>query len=161
MKKTAVLSPCRKYRYELHREWGDGGMCAFIGLNPSTADETEDDPTIRRCIGFAKSWGYGSLCMINLFAFRATQPADMKKALDPVGPQNLATLEKIYAEARIVVAAWGAHGTYKGQGAICLRKFPGLHYLSLTSSGAPGHPLYLKSDLRPKPFNSVVKEDWE
>ena len=79
--KTATFSECRKYRYTLWRRW-DGlfasGYAMFIGLNPSTADETNDDPTIRRCIGYARDWGYGGLCMTNLFAFRATLPKNMK-----------------------------------------------------------------------------------
>lgn len=93
MKKTAKLSDCRTYRYELWRTWDESKPYAmFIGLNPSTADETEDDPTIRRCINFAKTWGYGGLCMTNLFAYRATQPEDMKRASDPIGNKNDETL---------------------------------------------------------------------
>lgn len=89
---TAKFSPDRKYRYSLWRSW-DGlwptdGYVLFIGLNPSTADETKDDPTIRRCIGYAKAWRFSTFCMGNIFAFRATLPADMKKAQDPVGPEN-------------------------------------------------------------------------
>jgi len=83
MKSHATFSPCRKYRYSLFRIWDeDKSLVLFIGLNPSTADEKEDDPTIRRCINFAKQWGwgYGGLIMGNLFSFRATQPSDLKQA---------------------------------------------------------------------------------
>ena len=85
----AVFSPCRTYRYALSRVWAaDKPYALFIGLNPSTADETLDDPTIRRCIDFAKRWGYGGLVMANLFAYRATNPSEMKAATDPVGVAN-------------------------------------------------------------------------
>lgn len=100
-----AFSEDRAFRYTLWREWDVDSLtgCAddlphghqfaqFIGLNPSTADETRDDPTIRRCIGFAKLWGYGALCMTNLFAFRATKPRDMRQAADPIGPENMALL---------------------------------------------------------------------
>jgi hypothetical protein len=80
MERSATISPCRMFRYALWRRWGSGPYAMFIGLNPSTADEQNDDPTIRRCIGFAQSWGYDALCMANLFAYRATKPTDMKNA---------------------------------------------------------------------------------
>ena len=79
----------------------------FVGLNPSTADETNDDPTIRRCISFAQAWGYEGLCMTNLFAFRATEPSDMMKSPDPVGPENDQALINLAESAGVVVAAWG------------------------------------------------------
>lgn len=159
MTKSARLSDCRTFRYELHRRWGPGPMVAFIGLNPSTADETEDDPTIRRCIRYARDWGYDALCMVNLFAFRATDPTVMKKQTDPVGPDNLATLKRVSTEARMLIAAWGTHGVHLGQGAKIAKELPRLHCLSKTSAGFPGHPLYLKADLKPFPFN-FVEEDW-
>src|SRR4051812_29172166 len=76
----AELSPCRRYRYELWRKWDEGEVCCFIGLNPSTADETTDDATIRKCRKYAKRWGFAGMLMLNVFAFRATNPADMKAA---------------------------------------------------------------------------------
>lgn len=81
MIKGAQFSQCRKYRYALWRTWDDDSHITFIGLNPSTADETEDDPTIRRCIAYAKKWEFGGINMLNLFAFRATSPGDMKRAV--------------------------------------------------------------------------------
>lgn len=149
MERGAHLSPCRTYRYALWRRWGGGPHAMFIGLNPSTADETADDPTIRRCIGFARAWGYGALCMTNLFAYRATQPADMKKATDPIGWENDAYLRRLAAEAGVVVAAWGAHGAFKGRDQSVRLSVRGLHYLRLTKDGHPGHPLYLPASLRP------------
>jgi hypothetical protein len=121
----------------------------FIGLNPSTADETQDDPTIRRCIGFARAWGFDGLCMANLFAYRATEPADMKNAVDPIGCENDSALSSWAHDAGVVVAAWGAHGTYKGRDQSVRLLVPGLHYLRLTKDGHPGHPLYLPASLRP------------
>ena len=150
MERSATLSACRTYRYALWRRWGRGDYAMFIGLNPSTADETNDDPTIRRCIGFARAWGYGALCMANLFAFRATQPADMKKATDPVGWENDHTLQTLARGAGVVVAAWGAHGTHKGRDQSVRLLVPDLHYLRLTKDGHPGHPLYLPADLKPQ-----------
>lgn len=106
LKTDAVLSTCRKYRFALWRIWDESKPYAMIiGLNPSTADEKEDDPTIARCIGFARSWGYGGLCMANLFAFRATEPADIFAASDPIGPGNDEWLIKLADGAGVVVAA--------------------------------------------------------
>ena len=107
----AELSDCGLYRYLLTRTWD--AQCervVFIGLNPSTADATEDDPTIRRIIGFARSWGYGGVDMLNLFAFRATDPSDLKAAVDPVGPKNDRYLAEYTSRSHATVAAWGVHG---------------------------------------------------
>ena len=82
----------------------------FVGLNPSTADEVSDDPTVRRCISYAKAWGYAGLCMTNIFAFRATDPKDMKAVHDPVGMDNDMHLLRVSRHAGVVIAAWGAHG---------------------------------------------------
>lgn len=156
IERSAVLSPCRTYRYALTRRWGRGPYAMFIGLNPSTADETHDDPTIRRCIAFARAWGYEALCMTNLFAYRATQPADMKKAADPVGWENDSTLTTLARCSGVVVAAWGAHGTYKGRDQSARLLVPRLHYLRLTKDGHPGHPLYLPASLKPIAFDDEL-----
>lgn len=144
----ATFSPCRLYRYRLTRRWGDGPTCAFVMLNPSTADEMQDDPTIRRCIGFAKREGCGRLVIGNIFAFRATDPADMKAAADPVGPENDEHLIQIMLEADgPVVAAWGAHGAFLGRAANVLRLTDApLQCLGVTKHGAPRHPLYIRAD---------------
>ena len=149
MERSATLSTCRRYRYVLSRRWGDGPAAMFIGLNPSTADETADDPTIRRCVAYAKAWGYGALCMTNLFAYRATQPTDMLAQEDPIGPENDAYLRRLAADAGVVVAAWGTHGVHQGRDAQVRTLLPNLHYLRLTKDGHPGHPLYLPATLRP------------
>lgn len=153
MKRNTCFSPCRTYRYALWREWiGGSGYAMFVGLNPSTADEMLDDPTIRRCIAFAKSWGYAALCMTNLFAYRATEPKDMMAVADPVGPGNDAFLQALAPEAGVVVAAWGAHGTFGGRDQEVRRLLPALHCLALTKDGHPGHPLYLPKTLTPAPY---------
>jgi len=150
----ATFSPCRTWRYSLLRRWANGGDYAmFIGLNPSTADETQDDPTVRRCIRYAQSWGYSALYMTNIFAYRATDPKVMKGAFDPVGPDNDETLIRLAADAGIVVAAWGNHGTHHGRENVVrhfARFVKRLHVLKLTKGGHPCHPLYLKADLKPK-----------
>ncbi|HEC24975.1 MAG TPA: DUF1643 domain-containing protein, partial [bacterium] len=104
METYANLSECRKYRYALWRTWDELKPCAmFIGLNPSTADETEDDPTIKRCINYSKDWGYGGLCMVNLFAFRATSPSDMRASIEPIGSDNDEWIQKLSKEAGVIV----------------------------------------------------------
>jgi hypothetical protein len=158
MQRGAHLSPCRKYRYALWRRWSGGPQAMFIGLNPSTADETEDDPTIRRCIAFARDWGYGALCMANLFAYRATEPADMLAQDDPIGPDNDEYLRRLAGESGVVVAAWGTHGVHRGRDAAVFAMIPTLHYLKLTKDGHPGHPLYLPANLRPLEFARAAQE---
>jgi len=156
---TAWFSPCRRYRYALWRTWGAGTRYAmFVGLNPSTADETADDPTIRRCVAFAKSWGLDALCMTNLFGFRATDPKDMFAAEDPIGEGNDVTLDKIAEDAAVIVGAWGNHGVYLNRDQDVRARLYRLHYLRLTKSNQPQHPLYLPSDLVPIPFNAEF--DW-
>lgn len=157
MKNTARLSRCRRYRYALWRTWDDTlPRVLFIGLNPSTADETSDDPTLVRCMNYAKAWGYGGVCTGNLFAFRATDPRDMKRAhrdgLDPLGPENDRWLEKLAAEAELAVAAWGNDGAWLDRSAQVRKLLPELHCLKLNRSGEPAHPLYQKADLLPIPW---------
>jgi len=130
----------------------------FVGLNPSTADEVNDDPTVRRCIRFAKDWGYGGLVMMNAFAFRATDPRVMQAAPDPVGPDNdywLLEMAKIRVrQGAVIVAAWGNHGVYQNRHQNILRLFQDagvpLHCLGITKTGYPKHPLYVKADTRPR-----------
>ncbi len=130
----------------------------FIGLNPSTADETNDDPTIRRCIGYARGWGYSGLCMTNLFAYRARFPKDMKACEDPIGPDNNRTLIKMAKNAGVLIAAWGIDGVYKGRDVEVRKMIPHLNYLSLTKDGFPGHPLFLPKGLRPMPWPKEMKD---
>jgi hypothetical protein len=161
--RQTILSPCRKYRYTLWREWGSEVLftgeervddyAVFIGLNPSTADETKDDPTIRRCVNFAKHWGYGAFLMMNLFAWRDTKPANMMKASDPVGPLNDFYLFELAKNAGIVIAAWGANGNHKGRADYIadLFKEAGIKLTALRTNddGSPGHPLYVPAETKP------------
>ena len=122
-----------------------------IGLNPSTADETQDDPTIRRCKRFAKDWGYGGLIMTNLFAIRATDPKEMIKHPEPVGEDNNDWLSASAKDAGIILAAWGAKGGHKNRDRVVkflLRKNR-IMCLGLTKQGQPKRPLYIKADTKP------------
>ena len=151
MKNTAKLSSCRSYRYALWRTWDDTKpFVLFVGLNPSTADEKTDDATLTRCINFAKAWGYGGVCMSNLFAFRATQPLDMKAASDPIGKDNNSWLKTLAKNAGIVVAAWGNDGAYLNRSTDVKKVLLNLHYLKMNKSGEPAHPLYLSAKLTPQ-----------
>lgn len=149
----AVISECGLYRYVLTRTWDAAKpYVAFVGLNPSTADEVNDDPTIGRCIAFSKAWGYGGLVMLNLFAFRATQPADMIAAADPIGPLNDFYLREYAAGAGATIASWGVAGAHLQRGAAVRSMLPGLKCLWLTKDGFPKHPLYVKGDKIPFDF---------
>lgn len=152
---TAVISPCGKYRYSLFRRWAEGPTCTFIMLNPSTADEQNDDPTIRRCIGFAKREGCGALMVVNMFGYRATDPGDLLLVDDPFGRENAPTLATaIETSNGPVIAAWGAWGPLKQAAKVLADEYPGqLLCLGLTKNGSPRHPLYVKADAPLIPFN--------
>lgn len=148
----AIFSPDRTYRYMLWRQW-DASLpkCTFIGLNPSTADERVDDPTIRRCIRFARDWGYGRMQMLNIFAYRATDPLVMRLAEDPVGPDNDQWLAKAATVSAMNVAAWGIHGKYRDRQRYVGLLLSGLdiYCLGTTRSGCPRHPLYMRAATQP------------
>ncbi|HEY7906212.1 MAG TPA: DUF1643 domain-containing protein [Wenzhouxiangella sp.] len=153
MKREATFSSCQRYRYSLLREWSaTQSKVLFVGLNPSTADAELDDPTIRRCIGFAKAWGFGGLYMGNLFAYRSTDPKGLLATSDPIGPDNDAVLLQLAQAASLVVAAWGNHGTLMDRAEQVKSLCRPLSILKLNRSGQPAHPLYLKGDLRPMPW---------
>jgi hypothetical protein len=156
MLRSAAFSPCRRYRYSLSRVWNPKlPSVMFVGLNPSTADEREDDPTVRRCVGFARKWNFGGLILVNLFAYRSTDPASLLQADDPVGPEND---EHILASARAaerVVLAWGAKGSLFDRDQHVLSLLPGAHCLGFTKEGYPKHPLYLAGNTRARPFREV------
>lgn len=149
----AIFSPSRTHRYQLWRRWDDRPMLNVIGLNPSTADETANDPTIRRCIGFAKLWGYGGLMMTNIFAFRATDPQDMKRSLNPIGTANNPNIVSAALKSSRTLVAWGTHGAFMGRGVAVLQLLAGARIspicLGVTTKGHPKHPLYMASDTRP------------
>ena len=151
MEKGAEFSPCRTWRYVLWRKWdwqGFGNQVMFVGLNPSTADESLDDPTIRRCVAFAKAWGYGGLLMMNVFAYRATNPKDMKKAVDPIGPGNDEAFCFRRSQVGLIVAAWGTHCPIEREIAVCRWIGKPIHCLGRTINGRPKHPLYLRADTK-------------
>jgi hypothetical protein len=143
VKSDAQFSECRKYRYALWRIWDESKpYVMFIGLNPSTADESEDDPTIKRCVDFAKSWGYGGLCMTNLFAYRSTDPAKLQIEQDPIGFENDNWLRNLSKSAGVVVAAWGNGGAYLGRSKEVTSMIKNLKCIKLNKTGEPAHPLY-------------------
>ena len=147
--KNATFSDCRKYRYALSRTWnGKKKTILFIGLNPSTADEKIDDPTIRRCINYAQNWGYGSLLMVNLFAYRATLPSELKNVKNPIGNDNDLHIIELSKKADIAVAAWGNEGTLLNRDKEVKKILPNLMCLKINKSGQPAHPLYQKKDLK-------------
>ncbi len=151
MESSARFSDCRLYRYELWRIWENSkNYCMFIGLNPSIADETLNDPTVRRCIDYAQRWGYGALCMTNIFAYRATDPNVMMKIEEPIGFDNDRTLKTLSSAAGIVIAAWGKHGSHINRGKQIIDMIPSLHCLKRNGDGSPAHPLYLKKTLEPQ-----------
>ncbi len=157
IKSGAKFSKCGMYRYSLWRRWvsHDDTRVLFIMLNPSTADETENDPTITRCIGYAQSWGFGELVVCNLFAYRSTDPKHIKYATDPVGADNNALIIEQVMVADLIVCAWGSRGSHLGRSEEVMKLIKGYepHYLKMTKSGEPSHPLYLKKVLTPLRFD--------
>lgn len=157
MQRSATLSPCGIYRYDLQRRWGEGPAVVFIGLNPSTADATVDDNTIRRMVGYATSWGRSAITVVNLFALRSKAPTLLRTHPDPVGPENDAVLRAAAADgSALVVAGWGNHGGFIDRARHVVRIFPRLHVLKLTGAGQPAHPLYLPSALTPQPWTPTL-----
>ncbi|MCB7129847.1 MAG: DUF1643 domain-containing protein [Candidatus Brocadiales bacterium] len=152
----AIFSDDRVYRYLLWRTWDmsmEQDRVMFIGLNPSTADETEDDPTIRRCIRFAQRWGYGGLYMTNIFGYRSTTPKELSKlGVEPIGPANDSWLVAYRQRSQLVIAAWGTGGALGSRGETVKELLPDLHCLGVTKKGHPKHPLYLKANTEWKVF---------
>lgn len=149
---VAVYSDCEAYRYLLTRVWDDAlPRALFVMLNPSTATEVQNDPTVERCERRARALGFGAFRVTNIFAFRATDPRAMRAVADPVGPENDAairgSLDWAGDPADRIVCAWGTHGAHLGRGAAVERLLREsgreLHHLGLTAAGAPKHPLYI------------------
>lgn len=149
---TAKISECGQYRYSLTREWGDGkATVCWLMLNPSTADAEMDDPTIRRCIGFSKAWGADRLEVVNLYAYRATDPKRLLAVADPIGPENDREIERATTAATWVVAAWGTKGGDRAHAVRRhLREHRPVFTLGLTKDGNPRHPLYVPSKQQPE-----------
>lgn len=151
MTRTARISDCGRYRYLLTRTWGEAPPLPFVMLNPSVADAEVDDPTIRRCIWFARREGAGGIVVTNLYAWRATRPADLWKAEDPCGPDNDAVLVSVATQARAdgvpLVCAWGAHGGNSNRLIVLMQQVGGtMACLGRTKQGKPRHPLYVRGD---------------
>jgi hypothetical protein len=149
----AVFSECRRWRYLLWRQWDKALPIAnFLMLNPSTADETKLDPTCSRARAYAEAWGYGALIVTNVFGWRSTDPKALKEVRDPVGKGNDAAILRAAQEAHLVVCAWGNHGTSRSMRIRGLLSEIPLNVLKLTGAGEPGHPLYLRKNLRATPW---------
>ena len=150
----AAFSRCRRWRYLLWRRWDEAKPAAnFLMLNPSTADEHKLDPTCSRARDYAERWGYGALIVTNVFAYRNTDPGQMKASEDPVGPGNDAAIVKAAKGSAVVVCAWGNHGAFLGRSRDIVGKMKSagirLHVLRLNANGEPAHPLYLPGNLKP------------
>jgi hypothetical protein len=164
MIKSAIISPCGQYRYALTRDWQNGdGEVVFILLNPSTADDSQDDPTVRRCIGFAKSWGKSSLKIVNLFAFRSTKPDALLRCENAIGPENdhhivsaCRTAETIGAmpNTPAIICAWGNHGGLMERSTHIRKLLIDLNpsCFGLTAKKQPRHPLYLSALAKVEPL---------
>ncbi len=153
---AAVISDCGQYRYLLSRRLGfSDRVIAFIGLNPSTADATQDDPTIRRCIGFAKRRDAGMLLMVNLFALRSSDPAALRIHAAPIGPENDFWIERAMSVADIAIAAWGNGGVFLDRSDAVGARYRGrLEAFAITNVNMPKHPLYVRSDAQTIPFGT-------
>jgi hypothetical protein len=139
------------YRYALGRVWGNrAARVCWVMLNPSTADADNDDPTIRRCMALSGAWGFGALVVVNLFAFRSTNPRGLRLANDPVGPRNDAVIAREVQSARQTIVAWGVKGALRGRDREVLGFLSGsVFHLGLTRDGHPRHPLYVPANVVP------------
>jgi len=150
----ASFSDCDLYRFTLWRSWGVGGYCNFLMLNPSTADAMNNDPTVERCERRARSMGFGGLIVTNLFAFRATDPRDMKAHSDPIGERNDDAILESACQSRMIVCAWGEHGKFLNRSEAVMKLIRDkcdskIHAIAVNNSGEPKHPLYCGYDLQP------------
>lgn len=157
------FSQNRQYRYSLTHEWrdllfSDQRKIVWIGLNPSTADEQDLDPTLRRIRDFSKAWGYGAFTILNLFAYRATFPSDMLMAREPVGPENDQAILEACQDAETIVACWGHLGIAgkRDQAVLELLRNHDIHCLGRNQNGTPKHPLYIKKALELQIFRKTL-----
>lgn len=150
--RSATWSRCRRYRYALTRWWDDGPWIGWIMLNPSTADDRKDDPTVRRCMSFSRRWGYGGCHIRNLFAFRSTSPTKLLEHPEPIGARNDRSILELVDRCSVIVAAWGVHGAFRDRGREVARRLAKrgvqLYCLGQTRLGLPRHPLYLSAKRR-------------
>ena len=166
LESKATFSDCKRYRYRLLRRWAYGPnwtpayaprTIAFCMLNPSTADEQRNDPTVERCEVRARTWGYDALIVVNLFAYRSTDPSALREVDDPVGYLNLSYIFGAVEHSSMFICGWGNHGEIKQQGSRVLSllhsKYPGrAHALHINADGSPKHPLYCAYALKPQPI---------
>jgi hypothetical protein len=162
----ATFSLCRVWRYDLWRSFGgEKSSVAFIGLNPSTADEKKNDPTVTRCIKYAQRWGYSKMHMLNLFGLRSTDPRELYKLTksDVIGFDNDSVIRSVCKDVSEIILCWGNHGRYLDRGRELFKILvkdgfaPKMRTLKITSVGHPGHPLYLKSDIEKRPLDYEAK----
>jgi hypothetical protein len=159
--KSAWISPCQRYRYRLQRMWGPGLPVVWIMLNPSKADASQDDPTIKKCMAFARRWGAGGIVVVNLFAYRETDPVLLKGMRDNiVGPDNDAHILS-ETHGRRIIAAWGCDGTLYNRDRHVMQLLAGrkVECLKLTKDGHPWHPLYVKGDTVPRILSPDLSPD--
>ena len=152
IEKGAEFSECGRHRYALWRTWGDGQKVLFCGLNPSIADANKDDPTMARCISFAKSWGYDGLIMVNAFSIVETNRHKAMAAADRNGPLANAKILEWRDRAAIVVAAWGATCPLCRETELLNLFNCQVYCIRKTKHGRPEHPLYLPGNLKPVRF---------
>ncbi len=161
MQRGAQFDPTGRYRYTLWRQWDpNGDRIAFVMLNPSTADAECDDPTIRRCLGFAQRWGYGYLEVVNLFAYRTPHPQDLQHVTDPVGTETDRYLLEAIHRADRVILAWGNKGAWGDRARQVfqiLSDCSPIYCLGLTRRNEPRHPLYTRADTSPLLFQAATE----
>jgi hypothetical protein len=160
MRGGATFDETGRYRYALWRAWDPAAPdIAFVMLNPNRADAICDDPTIRRCVGFARAWGFGRLWVVNLFGYRARDPRDLRAVADPIGSDNDRHLVRAARRAAMVIAAWGNAGTFGGRDREVIELLREgdrtIHCLGVTRCGCPRHPLYLAQTVAPQPAISL------
>ncbi|MEL7343326.1 MAG: DUF1643 domain-containing protein [Pseudomonadota bacterium] len=155
---VAIYSDCERYRYSLTRIWDEtGSRVTFVMLNPSTATEVQNDPTVERCERRARALGHGAFCVTNIFAWRDTDPRKMRAAPEPVGPRNDAAILEAAQWSGDVVCAWGTHGAHLGRGPAVAQLLKAssarLSHLGLSKAGHPKHPLYIGYAVKPEPWD--------
>ena len=158
----ADFSRCGQYRYRLSRLWGDGPAVLWLMLNPSTADATQNDPTVERCERRARAAGYGQLLVANIFALRSTDPKALYQHDSPVGAENDWYIERMAEQAQLVICGWGNHGRYRRRGVNVMRTLQATgykpHALRMTKARQPNHPLYVPYAVEPRPITELLSE---
>lgn len=160
---SAFFSEDKQYRYHLTRHWDkDKPAAVFCMLNPSTADDVRNDPTIKRCQERAMLWGCGSLIVVNAFALRSTDPKALYKHNDPIGPRNSEVIFEAVKNAKYVICGWGKHGKYakRDRQVLAIIKAAGAIPMALkvNKDGSPSHPLYIGYNVEPKPFEVLTSK---